>query len=132
MSESRSRSSRTSRRTFLKAAAGVTAGTVLAPQSLLAQGAGATRAARAAGVNRAFMLTPEKALEWHRFKADCGPTYTGSPGWKTFTDFVHARLPESGAIDLQHAPRRRAGAGQHLEQGRLAGAGGTDHRHRLA
>ena len=96
------RSDRTTRRTFLKAAAGVTAGTVLAPQHLLAQGTGATRAGSSPGVNRAFMLTPEKALEWHRFKADCGPTYTGSPGWKTFTDFVHARLPESGAVDLQH------------------------------
>lgn len=98
---SESRRNRTSRRTFLKAAAAVTAGTMLDPRQVLAQAARGRVAARTV-VNPSLLISPERALEWHRFKARCGPTYTGSSGWKTFTDFVHARLPELGAQDLQH------------------------------
>ena len=99
MSESRKRASRSSRRTFLKAAAGVTAGTMLTPRALWAQGA---RASTALGpkIDGQLMITPAQALDWHLFKAKCGPTYAGSSGWKQFTDFLVSKLPEFGAVDL--------------------------------
>ena len=48
----------------------------------------------------AFMITPDQAWDWHVFKAECGPTYAGSAGWKRFADFLIAKMPELGAIDL--------------------------------
>src|SRR5438552_633795 len=94
-----------SRRTFLKTAAGVAAGTVLSRRSLLAQSGG--NAAAAAGSHAALSkidprlaITPDQAWDWHVFKSACGPTYAGSAGWKRFTDFLAARMPEFGAVDL--------------------------------
>lgn len=107
MAQSRTRGTGSSRRTFLKAAAGVTAGTVLSRHSLIAQSLSSP--ARRAGTNGGaaltkldprYLLTPKQALEWHVFKAECGPTYAGSAGWKRFTDFILAKLPEYGAVDL--------------------------------
>ena len=74
------RTGRSSRRTFLKAAAGITAGTVLAPRALWAAGAPATNATR--GISPKMLVSPKQVLDWHRFKSECGPTYTGSTGWK--------------------------------------------------
>ncbi len=88
-----------SRRTFLKTAAGVSAGTMLMRDPLWAQGA-----AKAAfpKINQPFMITPKQALDWHVFKAECGPTYAGSTGWKRFTDFLISKMPEFGAVDLDY------------------------------
>ena len=99
MSESRTPTDRSSRRTFLKTAAGVTAGTMLAPEALWAQGARAS-GALFPKVDHQLMITPAQALDWHVFKAKCGPTYAGSNGWKQFTDFLSSKLPEFGAVDL--------------------------------
>jgi hypothetical protein len=96
------RTGHSSRRTFLKAAAGVTAGTVLAPGSLWAQAAKVAAKASTAGIDHKKLMTPAQVLEWHRFKSQCGPTYTGSAGWKKFTDFVFDKLPGCGAVDLDH------------------------------
>jgi len=96
------RTGRSSRRTFLRAAAGVTAGTVLAPGSLWAQAAKVAATGSVAAIDRKKLMAPAQILEWHRFKAQCGPTYTGSAGWKKFTDFVWSKLPECGAVDLDH------------------------------
>ncbi|HZP47732.1 MAG TPA: hypothetical protein VFB07_04315 [Vicinamibacterales bacterium] len=82
------------RRTFLKAAAAATAGSVLARRSAWAAANGATT------IDPAWMITPKQALEWNLFKSAGGPTYAGSSGWKRFTDFLVARLPELGAVDL--------------------------------
>ena len=46
------------------------------------------------------MITSGQARDWHIFKAECGPTYAGSAGWKRFADFLIAKMPELGAIDL--------------------------------
>ena len=80
------------RRTFLKAAAGVAAGTIV----------GTRRAAAdtLTHINPAFMITPKQAWDWNVFKSEGGPTYAGGAGWKRFTDFLIAKLPELGAIDL--------------------------------
>lgn len=82
------------RRTFLKTAAGVAAGSVLARRSIWAAANGVTR------IDPAFLITPKQAWEWNAFKAEGGPTYAGSVGWKRFTDFLVAKLPEFGAVDL--------------------------------
>src|SRR5262245_49665036 len=108
MSKSRKRAIGSSRRTFLKTAAGVAAGTVLARESVFAQGARVNASAAGATnlalpkINQQFMITPKQALDWHVFKAECGPTYAGSVGWKRFVDLVVAKMPEFGAIDLDH------------------------------
>jgi hypothetical protein len=99
LSESNRRSGRTSRRTFLKAAAGVTAGTVLSPRALWAQEGQSARSSLTQ-IDRQLMITPQQALDWHLFKAKCGPTYAGSSGWKQFTDFLTSKLPQFGAVDL--------------------------------
>ncbi len=101
MSHPRRPTSRSSRRTFLKAAASVTAGTMLSSRYLWAQGvrAGVTKSA---AIERRLMITPAQALDWHRFKAQCGPTYAGSAGWKRFTDLLTTKMSEYGAVDLDH------------------------------
>lgn len=108
MNPSRKRTADSSRRTFLKAAAGVAAGTVLTRQPLWAQSGGSS-AAPAAGSNLAlpkinpqFMITPQEAWDWHVFKAQGGPTYAGSTGWKRFTDLLVSKMPELGAVDLDY------------------------------
>ena len=108
MSESRKWLASSSRRTFLKAAAGVTAGTVLTRQPLWAQSsrASATAAARPdlafPKINPHFMITSDQAWDWHVFKSRIGPTYAGSTGWKRFTDFLISKMPEFGAVDLDY------------------------------
>jgi TAT (twin-arginine translocation) pathway signal sequence len=93
--------SRKSRRSFLKAAAGVTAGAVLAPKPSWAQsGEGALPGSGFPGIDRQHMITPDQAWDWNMFKAQGGPTYAGSPGWKRYTDFLIAKMPEFGAVDL--------------------------------
>jgi TAT (twin-arginine translocation) pathway-exported protein len=108
MSESRNGATSSSRRNFLKAAAGVTAGTVLTQQPLSAQSSRASAAA-AALPNLAFpkispqlMITPDQAWDWNMFKAQGGPTYAGSTGWKRYTDFLISKMLEFGAIDLDY------------------------------
>src|SRR5213594_1737576 len=99
-----SRSRRTfSRRMFLKSAAGVTASTALTRQRVTGQGI----ARATAGLHSQFpkiepelMITARQAWDWHVFKSQCGPTYAGSTGWKEFTDFLIAKLPEYGAVDV--------------------------------
>ena len=46
------------------------------------------------------MITPQQAREWHLFKAQAGPTYAGSAGWKRFTDYVIGKIPEVGGVDF--------------------------------
>ena len=82
------------RRTFLKAAAAVTAGSVVARRSVWAAANPTTK------IDPAFLITPKQAWEWNAFKSEGGPTYAGSAGWKRFTDFLVARMPELGGIDL--------------------------------
>src|SRR5947209_7661610 len=95
-----------SRRTFLKAAAGVTAGTGLMGQPLAAQSvarpAEAGTHSRFPRIEPTLMITPQQAWDWHVFKSQCGPTYAGSAGWKRFTDFLISKMQEFGAADLEY------------------------------
>src|SRR5215470_1222775 len=100
-----SHKSGSSRRTFLKTAAGLAAGTVLAQRSPWAQSnlvntdAGNSRSALLQ-IDQRFMITPDQALDWALFKSRGGPTYAGGTGWKRYTDFLIAKMPEFGAIDF--------------------------------
>jgi hypothetical protein len=92
-----------SRRNFLKRAAGASAGAMLVREPLRAQGAVAGKTASPfPKIHQPFMITPKQAFDWHMFKAECGPTYAGSVGWKRFTDFLISKMPGFGAIDLDY------------------------------
>ena len=101
---SRTRDAGHSRRDFLKTAAGVSAGAMLIRDPLWAQGAPTGKAATSAltKIQQPFMITPKQALDWHVFKAQCGPTYAGSAGWKRYTDFLISKMPEFGGVDLDY------------------------------
>ena len=86
------------RRTFLKAAAGVAAGTLLFPGTEWAQKSAA--AAAFPKIHKPFLMTPDQAWEWNLFKSQGGPTYAGSSGWKRYTDFLTAKMQELGAVDF--------------------------------
>ena len=79
------------RRTFLKAAAGLTAGAVFS------RGAEVSSFPK---IHRQFMISPELAWEWNVFKSRGGPTYAGSAGWKRYTDFLAEKMHEFGAVDF--------------------------------
>jgi hypothetical protein len=96
---------RKSRRNFLKSAAGVTAGTILNGQLSWAEDS-QPRTGDAEGIfpknNRRLMITPDQAWDWNAFKAEGGPTYAGSTGWKRYTDFLISKMMEFGAVDLDY------------------------------
>jgi hypothetical protein len=96
----KSRKWTSSRRSFLKGAAGVTAGTVLSREPLWAQGADAA-AAGLTKIDPRLMITPQQAWDWNMFKAEGGPTYAGGAGWKRFMDFLTAKMQEFGAVDFE-------------------------------
>jgi hypothetical protein len=88
------------RRSFLKAAASITAGTVLTGRTEWAQNnhAGPTLPK----INPQFMITPDQAWKWNVFKSRGGPTYAGSAGWKRYTDFLVSKMREFGAVDFDY------------------------------
>jgi hypothetical protein len=107
MSKSRTWTASASRRRFLRNAAGLTAGTVLTRRPLWAQGKDQGSATAAAGhafpkIDPQLMITPDQAWDWNMFKAQGGPTYAGSAGWKRYTDFLVAKMAELGAVDLDY------------------------------
>src|SRR5437763_16969629 len=51
-------------------------------------------------VNNRFMMTKQMAMDWNYYKAQAGPTYAGSPGWKSYTDFLVSTAQEFGLIDI--------------------------------
>jgi hypothetical protein len=100
MNESQKRTPGSGRRTFLKAAASVTAGTVLGGNAR----AQSSRPAPPAfpKIHAPFLTTSDQAWEWNVFKSRGGPTYAGSAGWKRYTEFLIAKMQEFGAIDLDY------------------------------
>ena len=51
-----------------------------------------------AKIDPRLMITPDQAWDWNMFKAQGGPTYAGSAGWKRYTDFLIAKMAELGAV----------------------------------
>jgi hypothetical protein len=95
----------TARRTFLKAAAGVAAGTVLTGEPQRAQNIPSSPATPDAALTRIdprFMIDPTQAWNWNVFKSQGGPTYAGSAGWKRYMDFLIGKMQEFGAVDFDY------------------------------
>src|SRR5215469_7595376 len=88
------------RRSFLKAAASVTAGTVLTGGTEWAQNSHAD--STFPRINPQLMITPDQAWDWNVFKSRGGPTYSGSAGWKRYTDFLVSKMREFGAVDFDY------------------------------
>src|SRR5438270_10823118 len=97
---------KSSRRSFLQTAAGVTAGTMLPGAPRWTLGPSAASAAEPGlvfpKIDSKLLITPDQALDWNMFKAKGGPTYAGGSGWKRFTDFLIAKMQEFGAVDLDY------------------------------
>ena len=53
-------------------------------------------------IDPSLMITPHQAWKWNAFKAEAGPTYAGSVGWKRYIDFLIARMTEFGAVDFDY------------------------------
>ncbi len=87
------------RRTFLKAAASLTAGSVLTGRAGWAQSNHA-KFSEFPKIHAPFLITPDQAWDWNVFKSKGGPTYAGSAGWKRYTDFLIAKVQEFGGVDL--------------------------------
>ena len=88
--------SRASRRSFLKGAAAVTAFGIPRVSAQTNSGAAPFK------IDPRLLITPDQAQAWNAFKAEGGPTYAGSAGWKRYTDFLVARMQEFGGVDLDH------------------------------
>jgi hypothetical protein len=98
MNEIRRKQAGAARRTFLKAAAGLTAGTLIGRGDLCC--APSSGSAAFPKIDPKLMITPDQAWEWNLFKSKGGPTYAGSAGWKRYTDFLMSKLQELGAVDF--------------------------------
>ena len=46
------------------------------------------------------MLSFEDYYQWHRFKDEGGPTFSGSPAWRRYLRFLEEQLREYGVTDL--------------------------------
>jgi hypothetical protein len=51
-----------------------------------------------------FLVKPHEAYEWHLYKDMGGPTYSGSPSWKSYMEFLEWKLEEYGVRDIQRNP----------------------------
>jgi len=51
-------------------------------------------------INPRFMISPQEALKWAKFKSNLGPTYGGSSGSQQWLNFIETTMQEFGAIDL--------------------------------
>ena len=47
-----------------------------------------------------FIISPDEAFEWHLYKDKGGPTYSGNDSWKSYMEFIEARLRDYGVIDM--------------------------------
>src|ERR1019366_1269210 len=101
MNKSRKPAANLPRRTFLKAAASVTAGTILTGGTQSAQ-SNRSGAANISKIDPKFMITPDLAWDWNVFKSKGGPTYAGSSGWTRYTDFLISKAQEFGAVDFDY------------------------------
>ena len=55
-------------------------------------------------INKRFLMTKQMGYEWNFYKSLAGPTYAGSPGWKSFSDFVVSQAQEFGLVDIDTGP----------------------------
>lgn len=51
-------------------------------------------------INENYMLTADEFYKWHIYKDEGGPTYSGSPSWHRYMNFIESKLKKYGAVDL--------------------------------
>jgi hypothetical protein len=51
-------------------------------------------------VNPEYMITTSEALDWHRYKDQFGPTYSGNESWHKFLSITKKKLKAFGVQDL--------------------------------
>ena len=61
---------------------------------------GTSAAADLTEINHDFLPTTDEIYEWHVFKDEGGPTFTGSSSWLSFTKFLESSFQERGLIDV--------------------------------
>jgi hypothetical protein len=52
-------------------------------------------------INWGFMVKSHEAYHWHLYKDRGGATYSGSPSWKSYMEFLEWKLEEYGVRDIQ-------------------------------
>jgi hypothetical protein len=72
-------------------------------------GLGPVRALAAPGspltsVNKAWVVSEQEALAWHRLKDSKGPALTGNESWRSFLGFLETKLKEYGCVDVHRSP----------------------------
>ncbi|MBN8816194.1 MAG: hypothetical protein J0J06_12190 [Sphingomonas sp.] len=55
-------------------------------------------------INRAWIVTPKEAVDWHRYKDDNGPALTGNDSWRSFLAFLETKLKAYGCVDVRRSP----------------------------
>jgi len=48
-----------------------------------------------------LMVTADEFYNWHRYKDEGGPTFSGSSSWRRYMDFLEEKLKQFGVVDLQ-------------------------------
>jgi hypothetical protein len=51
-------------------------------------------------INEDFMIKADEFYNWHRYKDEGGPTYSGSLSWRRYMSFIETKLIKHGAVDL--------------------------------
>lgn len=51
-------------------------------------------------INEDFMIKTNEFYSWHDYKDKGGPTYSGSPSWHRFMNFIETKLKQYGTVDL--------------------------------
>ena len=52
-------------------------------------------------VNKSFLPTPDDLQEWHTLKDREGPTFAGSPPWKSYLSFLEKGFKQCGLTNIQ-------------------------------
>ena len=52
-------------------------------------------------VNKSFLPTPDDLQEWHTLKDREGPTFAGSPSWKSYLSLLENELKQCGLTGIQ-------------------------------
>jgi hypothetical protein len=52
-------------------------------------------------INKSFLPTPDDLHEWHTLKDREGPTFAGSPSWKSYLSFLEKEFKQCGLTGIQ-------------------------------
>jgi alkylated DNA nucleotide flippase Atl1 len=51
-------------------------------------------------IKKEFLVTPDEAQEWHRYKDQGGPAFSGNASWHRMMSLVEGELRKAGVVDL--------------------------------